>query len=235
MTTPKNRAATNKYCIICNSLKPLDAFDRHSSRQSGRQGECRLCKTVYNGIKNQSRITDQHREAAQKRRLYVDITSSGKIDSGTVRARFDNKCFKCKCDLSDPKDGHLDHTLPVSLLWPLTTNNATLLCSRHNSEKAGKWPSEYYYTDKELRELSVRTGISYQLLKGQPQINPDAIKALKKKQFVDSLLAKYAPYIDEIIKVRNRILRMTKFDFFSISRADFELIESWGIPKGARS
>ena len=51
-----------KYCLLCYAMKPLDHFDRHVSRQSGRQGECRSCKTVYNGIKNQSRTTDQHRE-----------------------------------------------------------------------------------------------------------------------------------------------------------------------------
>jgi hypothetical protein len=48
-----------KYCLICNTLKPLDLFDRHSARQSGRQGECRLCKAVYNSIKNQTRISTE--------------------------------------------------------------------------------------------------------------------------------------------------------------------------------
>ncbi|SNT73154.1 HNH endonuclease [Paracoccus seriniphilus] len=205
-----------KYCIICNALKPLEAFHKHASRRSGRQGECRLCKTVYNGIKNQTRITDQHREAAQKRRLYLDIAGPGKIDSGQVRKRFDNKCFKCGCDLSDPKEGHLDHTLPVSLLWPLTTDNATLLCGRHNGEKSGRWPSEYY-SDAELKRLAISTGVPYETLLGPAHINPDALNALENKVFVDQLLAKYAAYIDEIIKVRNRILKMTGFDFFSVS------------------
>lgn len=211
-----DEASQFKYCIICNTLKPLDSFHRHAPRKSGRQGECRLCKTVYNGLKNQTRITDQHREAAQKRRLYVDITGPSKIDSGQIRKRFDNKCFKCGCDLSNPKDGHLDHTLPVSLLWPLTTDNATLLCGRHNGEKSGKWPSEYY-SDKELRELSIRTGVDYKILCGPPHINPVAIGALGNKVFVDQLLAKYAAYIEEIIRVRNRIIRMNGFDFFSVT------------------
>lgn len=205
-----------KYCIICNALKPLEAFHKHAPRKSGRQGECRLCKTVYNGIKNQTRITDQHREAAQKRRLYLDITGPGKIDSGLVRKRFDNKCFKCGCDLSNPTEGHLDHTLPVSLLWPLTTDNATLLCGLHNGQKSGSWPSDYY-SDAELKRLAISTGVPYETLRGPAHINPDALKALTNKVFVDQLLAKYAAYIDEIIKVRNRILKMTGFDFFSVS------------------
>ncbi len=205
-----------KYCIICNALKPLTAFHKHAVLKSGRQGECVLCKTVYNGIKNQTRITDQHREAAQKRRLYLDITGGGKIDSGAIRARFGHKCFKCSCDLNGPKDGHLDHTLPVSLLWPLTTNNATLLCSRHNGEKSGKWPSEFY-SAAELKRLAVLTGIDLSILNGPPQMNPDAITALKDEDFVDGLLQKFAAYIDEIIRLRNRVLTSSGFDFFSVS------------------
>ena len=72
-----------KYCLLCYALKPLDLFDVHNARRSGRQGECRLCKTIYNGIKNQSRTTDQHREAAQRRRLYKRL--SGEAEKSTAR------------------------------------------------------------------------------------------------------------------------------------------------------
>ena len=61
-----DEAMRYKYCIVCNTIKPLDFFDHHSSRTSGRQGECRLCKKAYNEIKNGTRLSDQHREAAQK-------------------------------------------------------------------------------------------------------------------------------------------------------------------------
>ena len=130
-----------KYCIICNTIKPLDLFDRHSARQSGRQGECRLCKAVYNSIKNQSRITDQHREAAQKRRMYLDLSGGTKIDSEVIYQKFGYKCFKCGKDLRavESQNEHpLDHTLPAVFLWPLTTANATLLCRDCNGEKSGK-------------------------------------------------------------------------------------------------
>ena len=70
-----------KYCIVCNTIKPLEFFDHHASRASKRQGECRLCKKAYNEIKNGTRLTDQHREAAQKRRLLLDIAGSPKIHS----------------------------------------------------------------------------------------------------------------------------------------------------------
>jgi hypothetical protein len=75
-----NEAQEYKYCIVCNTMKPLYLFDRHRSRKSGVQGECRLCKRVYNAIKNQTRLTDQHREAAQKRRLYMDLSGGQRID-----------------------------------------------------------------------------------------------------------------------------------------------------------
>ena len=207
-----------KYCIICNTMKPLELFDRHAKRKSERQGECRLCKQVYNAIKNQSRLTDQHREAAQKRRMYLDLSGSSKIDSKEVYRRFKYRCFKCNKDLREvaEKERPLDHTLPVVFLWPLTTENATLLCREHNSEKAGKWPSEYY-SDDELKRLAVITGIPYDRLISAPHYNPDAITRLKQSECVDRLLSKYAAYMSEIIRLRNRILEYEGFDFFAYS------------------
>lgn len=218
-------AAEFKYCIICNTLKPLDFFDKHSARKSGRQGECRLCKAVYNDIKNSTRTTDQHREAAQKRRLYVELTGGGKIDSKQIYERFDYKCFKCGLDLSEDLEnptgrlgGNLDHTLPARFLWPLTTDNATLLCREHNGEKAEKWPGKFYTAD-ELKRLVALTGISYERLSAEPFYNPDAVSKLKEAQFVDGLLAKYATYMDEMILIRNRILLVEGVDMFSVSKS----------------
>jgi len=208
-----------KYCIVCNTLKPLQLFDRHRARKSGRQGECRLCKTVYNAIKNQTRLTDQHREAAQKRRMYLDLAGSEKLDSQKVFEQFGYKCFKCGKDLrdvEDEKERPLDHTLPAVYLWPLTTENATLLCREHNGEKSGKWPSEYYSTE-ELKRLAVLTGIPFELLDGPPQYNPEAIVRLRQPEYVDQLLTKYSAYMSEIIKLRNRLLRDTGLDFFEHS------------------
>ncbi|HEV2706242.1 MAG TPA: hypothetical protein VGV59_09985 [Pyrinomonadaceae bacterium] len=208
-----------KYCIICNTMKPLHLFDAHGSRQSGRQGECRLCKGVYNSIKNQTRTSDQHRDASQLRRLRMDLAAGEKIDSQKVYERYDYKCFKCGKDLStvtSAKERPLDHTLPAYYLWPLTTANATLLCQQHNGEKSGKWPSKYY-NDAELRKLSVMTGIDYEILAGEPHYNPDALAILSNKEQVEALLTKYSAYIEELIKLRNRLLRETSFDFFKVT------------------
>lgn len=209
-----------KYCIVCNTMKPLDFFDKHSSRKSKRQGECRLCKAVYNSIKNQTRLTDQHREASQKRRMYLEFTGSGKIDSKVILERFHFRCFKCNQDLSDGSitKRAIDHTLPAKYLWPLTTENATLLCRQHNGEKAEKWPGEYY-SDAERKKLAILTGISYDILSGPVKYNPDALAMLQSQEYVDNLLIKYAAYMPEIIKWRNRILSDTSVDLFNASSA----------------
>lgn len=216
-------AAQLKYCVLCGALKPVERFDRHSSRRSRRQGECNLCKQVYNGIKNQTRLPEQHREASQKRRLYTQFDSSSKIDMEAIYGRFDRKCFKCGVDLSTDLDdasaaklGNLDHTLPVFWLWPLTVNNATLLCRLHNGEKAEKWPG-VYYNDSELRGLSTLTGIEYRTLKGEPFFNPEAIKHLRKAAFVETLFKKFAAYPNELLRLRNRVLAVEGFDFLTSS------------------
>jgi hypothetical protein len=210
-----------KYCIICAALKPIELFDKHGSRKTGRQGECNLCKQIYNSVKNQTRLADQHREASQKRRLYTELTDTPRIDIGAIYEKFDSQCFKCSAELSSDREkgkaelrGNLDHTLPVKFLWPLTTDNATLLCKQHNAEKAEKWPGEYY-TDAELRRLAPLVGIDYKILKGQQHYNPDAIERLKKSEFVEKLFERYARYTDELIGLRNRIMKTTTFDFFT--------------------
>lgn len=214
-----NFATEYKYCIVCNTLRPLEYFDKHSSRKSGRQGECRQCKKIYNSIKNGTRITDQHRESSQKRRLLLDIANQ-KVYSKKVYKNYNYKCFNCGKDLSDvssAKERPLDHTLPVYYLWPLTTETATLLCQKCNGEKTGNWPSEFYPPDK-LRLLSVKTGIAYELLAGYPEYNPDAINKLSDPSFVDELLVKYNKYMEKaIIPLRNRLLHDTNFDFFQNS------------------
>ena len=215
-----NEAKGYKYCVICATLKPIELFDRHSARKTGRQGECNLCKQIYNSIKNQTRLADQHREASQRRRLYTELTNSPRIDIGAIYEKFDSKCFKCWLELDSDREkgkgelrGNLDHTLPAKFLWPLTTHNATLLCKAHNAEKAEKWPGEYY-TDAELRRLSPLVGIDYRILKGPAHFNPDAIDRLKKATFVEKVFARYARYIDELIALRNRILSATGVDYF---------------------
>lgn len=139
---------------------------------------------------------------------------------------FEYKCFKCGKDLrnADPKDWHLDHTLPVFYLWPLTTKNATLLCKKHNAEKAGKWPSEYY-TSVELKKLAVKTGIEYSILAAKPIYNPDAIKQLRNPNYVEELLIKFIRYEVEINKLRNRVLDAAGFDFYENANISSAIVD----------
>lgn len=156
----------------------------------------------------------------KKRRLLLDIAGSPKIDSREIERRYGQKCFCCGKDLStvtDKREKPLDHTLPVYYLWPLSTENATLLCRVCNGNKSGAQPSDFY-DNEHLKRLAILTGFDYELLSGNPQYNPDAIAALHDSEMVDALLAKFAAYMPELIKLRNRILRDTGFDFFSVSR-----------------
>lgn len=204
-----------KYCIICSTLQPIENFSIHNARKSKRQGECITCKNRYNSFKNGTRTPEQFAESAQKRRLYSELAGNSKIDYKAIRKKYDNKCFNCGLDLSNPDTvSNLDHTLPAMYLWPLNTDNATLLCSDCNQNKSGLWPSQFYSTVK-LHELSVRTGIEYSILAGKAMYNPTAIKKLHEKVVVDTIITNYSKHIDEIIKIRNRILRDTKYDFFT--------------------
>lgn len=213
-----------KYCLLCFKLKHITAFSRHARRKTGRQGECRQCKTPYNAIKNQTRLQDQHREASQKRRLLVDLGGTTRFDSEEVRSRFGNKCFKCGRDVSAEGSAQFDHTLPVRYLWPMTTENATLLCAEHNGQKGATWPGQFY-TDAELRRLSLLTGIDFDILQGTPSINPAALDLLRDGDFVDSLFEKYAHYVTDLIRIRNRVLGLSNLDFFkSTSNISIEWI-----------
>lgn len=212
-----------KYCVLCGALKPFELFGLHATRRTGRQGECRICKQIYNGIKNQTRLIEQHREAAQKRRLYTHFEDHGKMDVAAIYTRFGNSCFKCGRDLSGDltagvaqKEGNLDHTLPVYYLWPLTTDNATLLCREHNGAKAEKWPGNFY-SDAEMRKLSALTGIEHRLMSGDPEFNPEALDKLKEATFIEALFEKFARYPNELLRLRNRILTQTGFDFLNSS------------------
>ncbi len=206
-----------KYCLYCYTRKPLELFDRHARRKSGRQGECRLCKTIYNGIKNQSRITDQHREAAARRRLYRLLAEeTDHIDSRTVFHKYEGQCFNCARKLgytaTGQRDFNLDHTLPASLLWPLTTDNATLLCKNCNNEKHDRWPSEFYDVPK-LRALARLTGYRYDLLSGQSVVNEDAVESIIADP--DAFIEEWIRYPDDIRRVRNMIIGYTEIDIFS--------------------
>lgn len=73
-----------KYCLICNTLKPIECFHKHAVLKSGRQGECIMCKTNYNAIKNGTRTSDQHFESSQKRRLLIEVAGTTRVSRKAI-------------------------------------------------------------------------------------------------------------------------------------------------------
>lgn len=213
-------AGLYKYCLLCYAMKPIGLFSSHGSRQSGRQGECRMCKTQYNTIKNPTRISDQHREASQRRRLYKLLSGEGpRIDTRVVYDRFEGVCFCCDKRLTyrakGKRDWAADHTLPAKYLWPMTTDTATLLCSTCNGNKGDKWPSEFYEARQKLKELSRLASIEYHTLAGQPILNPKAVREILDD--VDAFIQEWIQHPDEIRKVRQLLLDMEGIDIFQLA------------------
>ena len=65
----------------------------------------------------------------------------------------------------------MDHVLPSKFLYPLTRENAALLCPGCNNGKHDRWPSQYY-SNNELIEISRITGADLSLLAEQtPVVN----------------------------------------------------------------
>ena len=204
-------AADYKYCLLCYTMKPMDAFGKHGTRQSGRQGECTSCKTAYNRIKNKTRISEQHREASERRRL-LGLMGGGtpRIDRGEIRRKFGQKCFSCNTAIDEHNEA-FDHTLPVRLLWPMTTENATLLCTTCNGQKSARWPSEFY-DDQHLRRLAVLTSVPYELLAGKPTLNEQAVKIIQKDP--DAFLAEWIHRPEELSTLRRLVKEIAGIDIF---------------------
>ena len=206
-----NEAPDYKYCLLCYALKPLDAFGHHASRVSGRQGECQSCKTAYNGIKNKTRIPEQHREASERRRLLGLLSGdTTRVDREAIRRKFDQRCFACDAAIEENAEA-LDHTLPARLLWPLETATATLLCTTCNGQKGGLWPSTFY-DDKKLRRLAVLTGIPFDVLMGEPAVNDEALTIVR--QDPDSFLAEWIHRPEELKVLRRRVREVAGVDIF---------------------
>ncbi|MBI4483103.1 MAG: hypothetical protein HY652_09455, partial [Acidobacteria bacterium] len=109
-----------------------------------------------------------------------------------------------------PGGYQLDHTLPARLLWPISYG-PTLLCKDCNAAKAEKSPSEFY-NDQQLRELAVKTGIPYDVLRSKPQVNPEAVNRIRGN--IDNFLSRWIQYPEEIRKLRRVILQHAGIDIF---------------------
>jgi len=165
----------------------------------GYQLECKACKKFYvNAPLNPMRTPTQHREDSLRRRaidvlanklldkesIYEKFKRQGKNFDKFIWEKFNKRCFKCGQKVAYREEiqidsalvkMHIDHTMPLSALWPLD-ETATLLCSTCNSEKSNKFPVEFYTTE-ELNELAEITGIEREILLSK-KINEDALSKL---------------------------------------------------------
>ena len=206
-----------KYCRVCEQLQPIENYHRHRRFATGRQLECKTCKNSrINAHGNPLRTRDQHREAAERRRLYVTLAGEEKCDERRVYAAFDHRCFRCDCALA-PGEGCIDHTLPAMYLWPLSTG-PTLLCHDCNGAKAEQWPSEFYRRGDQpdratLQRLAVVGGIPYDVLAGTPRFNPDAVARIVRG--IDEFLVRWIRYPDDIKRLRRRIFEKEGVDIYA--------------------
>jgi len=209
------RGSQWKYCRVCEQLQPIGNFDRHRRFSSGRQLECKSCKKLINAVLNPRRTADQHREAAQHRRLYNLLAGQeGRLESERVFERFRSQCFSCDKALDYSAKGTyaIDHTLPAKYLWPVSTETATLLCDECNNAKHEKWPSEFY-SEAQLRKLSFLTGIPYPVLAGRPMVCPDALRRLLSD--VDGFLVQWIRYPTDIKRIRTLIREHAGIDIYN--------------------
>ena len=168
----------SKQCNTCGRVLPFHAFSRHATwGPLQRQMECRGCKGAINAVLNPRRSHQQLHESSIRRRV-ADLLLEGEnkhVDLRQLFDRFGSKCFKCGKPLSFSArhTWAVDHTLPSKYLYPLSLENATLLCGGCNNTKRGSWPSDIY-SNGELVRLSKLTGADLSLLAStKPIVNPN--------------------------------------------------------------
>ena len=205
-----------KQCNVCERVLPFAAFSRHIGwGPLERQMECRSCKGGINAILNPLRSKQQLHESAIKRRT-AELLLQGEnkpIDLEGLFARFESKCFKCgkNLDFKNRKSWAVDHILPSKFLYPLTPENAALLCVSCNNNKHGQWPSKFY-SNSQLAKLSKITGAELGLLAAIEPI-------LNSKIDVNGCVSRFL-VVRERSNLEKRIKELKKL------LADYNLVES---------
>ena len=157
-----------KWCNVCDRILPFSAFSKHANwGPLQRQMECRSCKGSINAVLNPLRTAEQLREGARRRRAgdLLLVGKNQKVNVDDLFRRFNNKCFKTGEVLTkeNRKSWSIDHILPSAYLYPLSKQNAALLSSDANNAKGVQWPSAFY-TNQQLVELSMITGVDLELI-----------------------------------------------------------------------
>jgi len=155
-----------QYCIhqITQKLLPISEYTinrntkaPHKLRQDGYplQPYCKESKKLYvNSRHNKLRTKDQLLEGTYGSRTRGIVTAilgnPPKISINQIFEKFNNCCFKCSkpIDINNRKYYQIDHFMPASGYWPLTQDNATLLCKDCNQSKKDNHPSVFYSKEK---------------------------------------------------------------------------------------
>ena len=201
--------------IVKNNFENGYSLDANKNILSyyGHQLECKACKKFFvNAALNHLRTSSQHREDSLRRRAFELLSRNllgikwiyhefrirtGKEFDKEIWLKFNKKCFNCNKDIKSAKVMHLDHTMPLSHLYPLD-ETATCLCSSCNNAKSDIFPVDFY-TQEKLISLSKYSGLPLELLKSR-KANQKVVNLLKNRiiWFVEDFLTH-----PDYIKVRD--------------------------------
>jgi 5-methylcytosine-specific restriction endonuclease McrA len=98
------------------------------------------------------------RKANRKRRdrkKFVNEKNLTVVDEKCIKELFDHRCFRC----GDIDHLQIDHHYPLAAGYPLTRDNAVLLCRSCNASKGAKLPKDFY-DEAMLDELEHILGIN---------------------------------------------------------------------------
>ena len=155
----------SEYTINRNTKAP------HKLNKEGHpiQPYCKESKKLYvNSRHNKLRTKDQLLEGTYGARTRGIVTAvlgnSPKISVDEIFKKFNNCCYNCLklINIIDRKSYQIDHFMPACGYWPLTQDNATLLCKKCNQSKKDHHPFVFYSKEK------------FEFLKSK-QINVDSI------------------------------------------------------------
>jgi len=212
-----------KYCThqVNQLLLPIDEFTTNQTNPITKlknglclQPFCKESKKLYvNSKGNKKRTKDQLSEGSLGARVRSVLLKNCNVEQSSTYSiifnKFNGTCFKCKKKLIFEESGEkgLDHTLPLSLWYPLTNQTATLLCKDCNSKKRAAPPTQFY-TQQELIELSKMVDIPLdQLTNPNLSFNP---------QVVDYFLNNFDQVFEKLITTTRRskerqLVKITEF------------------------
>ena len=156
-------ASGEKRCSKCEATKPLEDFNRDSSRADGRQNYCRGCRRAYYGANRARKFetdrawyeANRERAAAAMRAWHEANPDKVKLKRARRRARlagvpfvpmtrrelrrlYSQPCAHCGAT----ENLHRDHIIPLYRGGPDTFGNSQMLCGSCNRSKGTKFEIE---------------------------------------------------------------------------------------------